>query len=358
MRSLIIFFSVILILLYLSTCKDSGTDPPVNGKIDTTSHDFVWQIDTIGINRSYFLDVAVIDENNIWAVGEINTEDTGIPDSNGVIIPPYNAAHWDGNTWTPKHILSKTFIGTEAISKMNAVIAFSPDDIWMFSGHGGSAHWAGINWITDYVRGRQGEIRSAWGTSSNNFYLAGTNGSLTHYNGSSWRLIPSGTELDINDIWGTKNERTGEWEIYAVASDVGRANGRKLLRVDGTVQSIPTDSLPDAISSIWFVPGEKYYVCGNGLYETTTFTKPWTKVQNQVNYYKVKIRGTAGNDIFMCGSFGLLSHFNGLNWYHYTDNELVSFNGSYTSLYVNQNDVVVVGGDHVSALVVRGTRIG
>ena len=357
MRFLITVFAIFLIFIYLLNCKDSGTDPPVNGKIDTTSHDFVWRIDTIGINRSYLLDVAVIDENNIWAVGEINTEDTGIPDSNGIIHPPYNAIHWDGIEWNLIRIKEKLNDLILPISVLRGIKVISESDIWLASGSilYYDGEYATIAYKREYI---QESARGFWGISESNIYCYGDNGMLVHYNGTSWHRIPSGTELDINDIWGTKNEKTGEWEIYAVASDIGRRTGRKILKVNSTVQSVSTDSLPDDISSIWFIPGERYYVCGDGLYETSSFSKYWNRVPNQIDYfYKTKIRGNASNDIFVVGSFGLFSHFNGYTWHHYTDNELVSFNGSYTSLYVNQNDIVVVGGDHVSALVVRGTRI-
>jgi hypothetical protein len=39
--------------------------------------------------------VAIIDENNIWAVGGIYMDDsTGQPDPE-----PYGLVHWDGNKW-------------------------------------------------------------------------------------------------------------------------------------------------------------------------------------------------------------------------------------------------------------------
>ncbi|MCF8430437.1 MAG: glucosyl transferase, partial [Melioribacteraceae bacterium] len=55
--------------------------------MDTTSHDFTWQTFTFGDGSggsSYLNDVAIVDENNIWAVGMIY--------DNG---EKYNAVHWD-----------------------------------------------------------------------------------------------------------------------------------------------------------------------------------------------------------------------------------------------------------------------
>ena len=64
--------------------------------MDTTSHNFTWQTWTFGEHSSsVFIDVAIINENNIWAVGEIYMNDSlGQPDPNA-----YNVAHWDGSEW-------------------------------------------------------------------------------------------------------------------------------------------------------------------------------------------------------------------------------------------------------------------
>ncbi len=66
--------------------------------MDTTSHEFDWRVYTFGGQKgtSLFYDVAIIDENDIWAVGEIYTEDIDTYDSLGNWIDPYNAAHLDG----------------------------------------------------------------------------------------------------------------------------------------------------------------------------------------------------------------------------------------------------------------------
>ena len=62
--------------------------------LDTTSHNFTWQTFEFGQHSSSTLyDVAIINENDIWAVGEIYMNDSlGNPDP-----ACYNAVHWDGS---------------------------------------------------------------------------------------------------------------------------------------------------------------------------------------------------------------------------------------------------------------------
>ncbi len=67
--------------------------------LDTTSHNFSYQTFELGEpltgNSSILYDVALIDANNIWAVGEIYVDDSlGQTDSRAVCV-----AHWDGQDW-------------------------------------------------------------------------------------------------------------------------------------------------------------------------------------------------------------------------------------------------------------------
>ncbi len=78
-----------------------------------------------GIGSSYLSDVAIINENNIWAVGEIHTDKTDQFDSNGVWVQPYNAVHWDGNNWELKRIFINGYF-----YPLYAIFAFNENDIW------------------------------------------------------------------------------------------------------------------------------------------------------------------------------------------------------------------------------------
>jgi hypothetical protein len=120
--------------------KEVKSNPVTFTTLDTTSHNFTWQTFEFGQHSSSVLyDVAIIDENNIWAVGEIYMNDSlGNPDSK-----IYNAMHWNGNIWEPKRI--KTLFGGNLITvPLAGIIAFSATDIWMVGSspiHGDGANW-------------------------------------------------------------------------------------------------------------------------------------------------------------------------------------------------------------------------
>ena len=89
-----------------STIRSFGQTESRSNKLsvttmDTTSHNFTWQTWTFGEHSSSMLyDVAIIYENNIWAVGEIYMNDSlGNPDPT-----LYNLSKWDGNDWKVERV--------------------------------------------------------------------------------------------------------------------------------------------------------------------------------------------------------------------------------------------------------------
>ena len=72
-------------------------------------------------------DVAIINENNIWAVGEIMIADTS---QNGYTT--YNAVHWDGSEWELKRIPYYYNGQTFYHGHYKAIFAFNENDIWFW----------------------------------------------------------------------------------------------------------------------------------------------------------------------------------------------------------------------------------
>lgn len=149
--------------------------------MDTTNHDLVWETIAFGGGGSSILrDVAVIDENNIWAVGEIHTEDTDQFDSNGVWVQPYNAVHWDGQKWELKKILFYTFCNQthKAPYQATSIFKFSDNTIAIAS------NASQITYISNGEQDRidciPSSINKIWGTSSNDIYVVGNNGNIAH----------------------------------------------------------------------------------------------------------------------------------------------------------------------------------
>ncbi|MEO8232940.1 MAG: glucosyl transferase [Ignavibacteriota bacterium] len=307
----------------------SSAQQPVT-TMDTTSHNFTFQSWTFGtIGSSTLYDVAIINENNIWAVGEIMIADTS---QNGYTT--YNAVHWDGNEWELKQI-PYYYNGQVFYHPIQSVFSFSENDI-MFCGNG-IINWDGANFrsigISSGVWGPY-QMNKMWGISSNDFYIVGTNGQIAHYNGTNWQRIESGTTLIIGDIWGiTDNNKK-----YLAADNF-------MLIIDSTNQ-VQRLASANGLSSIWGINENLIYAAGgSGLYKFKNYD--WEKVQEQGTIRIV--RGSNYNDVYGLGNsiIGEISHFNGYSW------GSISVGTLYTnySLSVKQNSVATVGWNGDKALI-------
>ena len=151
--------------------------------LEPTSHNFTWQTWEFGQHSSSVLyDVAIIGENNIWAVGEIYMNDSlGNPDPNA-----YNAVHWDGSEWELKRIYHGSSCNPVDYPPFKSIFAFSGTEIVLTSG--GSIGWFdGVTNRTDCSINPilTGAINKIWGTSINDLYIVGNDGNIAYYNGTT-----------------------------------------------------------------------------------------------------------------------------------------------------------------------------
>ncbi len=323
--------------------------------MDTTASNKNWSAVTLGDDKfpGKLYDVDIIDENNIWVVGEIYTNESY--DSSGFLVKGYNAANWDGQNWNLINI-NPDFRGTTFISGLDDVFAFGADDIW-FCGAKMILHWDGTEYSIYDLLGMgllkltRGGFTKIWGDSPSNIYFAGKEGTLVHYDGETWTEISSGTNRDIQDIWGVYDEDADEYEILAVASDES-ASGFDLIRINGkTSLKVYENSTPSFVSGLWFKPGKGYFLSGRDFYKSRYAPDLWENTAQLSSEHHTKIRGREINDIYAVGKQNLLTHFNGLNWYRHKLEEIVPGAGGLYSVDLYDNLVVAVGTGNDRALI-------
>jgi len=341
--------------------------------MDTTSHEFSWEIYTFGGVRgsSVLRDVCIIDENDIWAVGEIHTEDTDCWNEDSTQwIPSYNAVHWNGVNWELVRIyydfkvnFPDGYSDGPSWAPIDAIFATEAGDIWIKSGT--IHHFDGQKW---HQYQSLFSVNKIWGTGSNNMYFVGYGGTIVHYDGSRWRKLEAplgqdGTDLDIYDIWGEENQQTGEYEILCVAAKKFESYNRAILKIkDQQVATLADNGIPWSLSGIWFIPNQIYWVVGGGIYYKRNImnSSSWTRIDKRLTeYYINSIRGNEINDIIAVGAFGEVLHFNGVSWKSQRDKTRLSY-GTYYRVDVRANLICAVGEDASSgrskALILRGTH--
>jgi len=324
--------------------KEVKSNPVTFTTLDTTSHNFAWQTFEFGQHSSSVLyDVAIIDENNIWAVGEINMNDSlGNPDPQ-----IYNAVHWNGQVWELKRIKTNA-CGGVVYPPIKSIFAFSSNDILFAHIDGSISHFNGIEFKNDCLLITQlnGSANKIWGISKNDFYVVSVNGFIAHYQNGSWTKLESGTTTNINDAWGIFENGTST--VYCPISSIfNPPQDKKILRIiNGKVDSVSW-GMNRIVYSCWTNNTNFLYVCGEGVYVNKFDT--WEQITLPAITTN-SIRGNDINDVFAVGSLGTIFHFNGISWqvissYTQKENYRVDFKNNIVAIcgYYNGKGFVEIG---------------
>jgi hypothetical protein len=313
--------------------------------MDTTSHDFQWEI--IEIPSPYgsgvLRDVAIINENDIWAVGEIYA-DSAQPSKR------FNAVHWDGSHWELKRV-PYVYNGQSYYHPLNFAFSFENGEIWF--GGNGIVKWNGNSFsnveIDPNVWGPVA-INKMWGSYPDNIFIVGDGGSIAHFNGNSWQKLESGTDLPITDIWGATNPQTDGSFILCTAAEKFSGRHSKIFRIktDNSILELPWPFTDRDSYSVWFKNSYPIFICGDGVFKL-----------NRLNIYHVyntlpqfftnRIRGNEINDIYIAGAFGLMAHCNGIQWWIHPG----FISGTFKSLAVKEDLAVAVGEKNHNAYITK-----
>jgi hypothetical protein len=313
--------------------------------MDTTSHNFTWQTWTFGEHDASFLwDVSIIDENNIWAVGEIY-----LKDSLGNNDPKiYNVVHWDGITWNIKRV-KVLFRGNTITPPLSGVLALSGSNIWLVGSlpiNGDGQSWQIFDLRT--MLDPNISLSKTWGKDPNGIYFTGDAGSLVYYSDIEWKKIESGTETRINDVWGIISKEN-ETILYCPVSSFFVQGDKKILKVvDGKVDSVSWNR-DVRLYSAWAANENILYVCGEGAYVNRF------GVWDEIELYPVgtnSVRGNDSNDIFIVGDAGAIFHFNGVSWKMLNTPN----NKGYSKVAVINNIVAICGNYQGQGLIEIGIR--
>jgi hypothetical protein len=266
-----------------------------------------------------------------------------------------------------KRIFFPTVCGSVSVTSYpaKAIFAFDDGQIWISSSGDKIARLQNGVQVDKFClpSNVSMSINKLWGSSSKDLYAVGIGGNIAHWDGVRWRKIESpigtgGTTLNINDIWGYYNQITGEWEILAVASNILSSLEKEVLLIkNNQLKNLSKQGIKGTLSGVWFKSNRKYYVGGSGIYTKTFLSdNEWKGNPRDISIYAKKaIRGNQINDIIVAGAFGELLHFNGYSWKSYINQTYLPA-GTYLSVSMKENLVVVVGDNSREAIVTIGRR--
>ncbi len=332
--------------------------------MDTTSHNFIWRVDTLGEGTTMGVnDVCIINDTCVWVVGQFNVTGSSISKK----YSPYNAAHWNGSKWEILMVPTEDYGGYISNSEIYTVYGFSTNDVWMFASNGAYSHWDGLVWKTQFINEHYGYGRKFWGTGPSNLYLAGM-GCVTHYDGHRWQKMETGNDVQLYDVWGSP-DGTVVWATGYYSDQAGTY----LFRYDGTSwkmvydgtnsRTITPDSISGVITTVWTNSNNKVFVgAGAGIFLSESRANWKSRLVTPFGWLRTLPKGMRGNDIndiFIVGTYGFIGHYNGNTCKQYS--QFYSNKNLIYSVAQKGNLVVAVGinfGDSIftNAIVLIGRR--
>ncbi|MBX2992887.1 MAG: hypothetical protein KF749_17175 [Bacteroidetes bacterium] len=335
------------------TCKKEPPVVPPNGGPDTTSHNWTFTTDSIGEFGSYLRDVALLDDGTAWAVGALFGVDTTGPFGQQAV----GAMMWNGTMWMPTRVITQFTGPPTNVAPIRGVLALASNNIWFAAGS--VVHWNGTSYVGYPLRGTilsgNETIEKLWGTSSSLIIGVGNEGTVVRWNGSTWLKLVSNTTVDLLDVWGSPDGSV----VWACGYRPDYSES-VLLRYDGAawqtiwktpppVSNQPYDGL---LQTVWSTGNDSLYVAGaEGVWRQHPAGGTARKEVLPLGSFPTRVRGSAGNDLFIAGFDGMVWHFNGNIWrrFHHLTNSLHVYNG----VGLRGNTVIAVGADY-SATIQRG----
>lgn len=345
--------------------KDSSAVLPVNS-MDTTSHEFIWSVETIGYHYSIIRDVAIVNDTLAYAVGHFYASaDTAI--GNQV---PYNVACWNGVKWE----LMRVMVETRQIppnpphyywpDEIFGIFAFSPNEI-ILATQGQFIKWDGISEKgSEYVYMPNTSVQTVWGTTPKNVFGAGYSGSFVRYDGTTWTKYDSLTNTTLTDIYGTRDGK----EVWATGYNFdGRSavvrwsegNLEKIFsEMDGSAKQ--SSFLSGYLPSLWIDKSKIYLSSSMGYIMTySLITKTPKAAAVRLQYFPYAIRGSGCNNIIVACDRAVLYHFNGSTWK--TINQFNNINHRLFSISFHKRLIITSGrtltNSGQSALVIIGKKL-
>ncbi len=348
------------LLLFLCGCPENSLKP--HDSADTTSHNFVWEVDTLGNFSSYLEDVAIVDENNIWAVGYLRVDD---PDSSfdGTGQETFNAAHWNGEKWELMRIIDS--------SPLYSIYYLSESDIWITS-YAYPEHWNGLKWklYRLHSMGIDASVQHVWASAPEDVWFVGYQGSIVHYDGLSFRKISTNSDTPIKDVWGINSNHV--WAVSNTSSlDDEHPDGyesvvffwdgnqlsREYEALVGHRHDYSQTSISGYMNTVWAFQDTLYISSYSGLWkESISRGKGYLEhgPDKLLNGRPFLVRGTGYNDVFAFTHWGEFLHYNGRSWYQELSVSGAIINGA----AVKGNAVVMVGDLRFTrAIVFRGHHV-
>jgi len=319
--------------------------------MDTSTHNFIWTIDTLGDQNSFLSGVEIIDNEKFWVVGWLKTD-----------IGHSGGAYYNGSDWEIEPFPGE---GWDWSAPMRDIHHISEDTAWIA---GGSVfEWDGeeifIRWLRDGSTDKGTKV--IWAKNNTEIFYVGYYGCLIKYDNGNHIEMESGTTLDLLDVYGIREK------VFAT----GHSGGSESVLLEYYLDSWytkyesqgyrPSGDIDDfgRVYSIWCYKDTMYLATKGGILKESIVTGQKLLLSDTETYIDirdvVKIRGNNYNDIMWADVWGEMVHYNGRSWHLFSEiyNQYPNGEIIIRSMDYKDNLCVAVGRMGPTAVIIKGVRI-
>ncbi|HEU4559086.1 MAG TPA: hypothetical protein VFS20_14595 [Longimicrobium sp.] len=250
--------------------------------------------------------------------------------------------HFDGTTWTP-HFIPQGTTTVADYGTVNEIVMFSPTSGIAVANNGSSpafGRWDGTAWTDGDAPAGFG-LHSAWGSSPDDFWIAGQRGQRWRYKDGAWQNWSTGVG-ELNTIWGTSASNvwfgpgarfdgttfqgyaypvsghvyygmwgTGPNDVYAAGYST--TSGGTLLHWNGTAWSTAI-TVSAGLHDVWGTPGGKYFAVGDRGTVLSNTDGSWKVLEHGGNLLALALAMASDTSAYAVGENGTVLRWAGGAW--------------------------------------------
>ena len=283
---------------------------------DTTSSNFQWTIDTLGIHGSDLSDAFILNDSNIWISGNYRIGDQ-------ISYENYSALHLiDGQ---PNYVKFVTGDHPYDVLHPQSIWCYSSNDIWFVSGW--IYHWNGDS--AAYIwndPNATGGFSKVWGNNNHEMYFGGKNHSIVKYDGATMESIDKPyPDVDIFAISGTPDSNIVMFVAKTPVTEPRRSAVYRLSDEGLTTLYYSENVDPDGdygeVLGVKVLADTAYIWTIKALWKYNIYTGEST-FDTDDNYQQWGHRGiwtldgNGPNDLFAISGTTPWFHYNGNHWHY------------------------------------------
>jgi hypothetical protein len=343
------------VLLFLTFClfQSCNTTEPPPSPPPKDPRTYTWTVDTLAYPGSFqttMRDIWASAPNNVYVVGRNDQAGWG------------TMYHFDGSRWTPVRLLVNQGGTIGRGFDLSAICGFAPNDIYAvgnyiydnpnpppnFLDSSLIIHFDGVQWREQTVVPNGRQLLDVWGASRNDVWACGVGGLLLHFDGANWlkdsisMSVPPNGSFQLGHLMGRGSL---VWMMgvvfdynlvtethYFFARTQQMWNVVNSFRIGGGQSEHKWGA-----AGMWTGPLGVLYSVGAGVFRLDGDT--WTRFFSSAGL--TAMNGINEQSLFVVGFLGKVFHYNGSDWYQFT--QLENPNVVYTGVCTDGNEVFIVG---------------